>query len=198
MVPIEQSKRSNGNPRLGGPRGNRRSRRGNMILESALGFLPLMALILGLMDFSLMMFLQSTFQHAVTSGVRFAVTYGKTYRGVVCSTQTSCITQAVKDSGAGFLNSSTLAQTIKVNYYSPENLDTPLTAGMLPITLSTGAKVNYVNQPGNVIEVRIQNYPRTYMAPLKNFMPGTGITINATVSDVLQGLPIGTLVPPAP
>ncbi|MBM3811380.1 MAG: pilus assembly protein [Acidimicrobiia bacterium] len=175
-----------------------RRRKGNTLVETAIGFLPLMALFFGLMDFSLVIFLQSTFQSAVNAGVRFAVTFTPHYKGMPCATQTGCIRKVVQDNAAGFLTNPDVAEKILVRYYTPDNLDTPVTQADLPRTMPDGNIVNFVNQTGNVIEVQVKDFPRKWMLPLPSYTPGSGVSLTATTSDVLQGLPIGMLVPPAP
>ena len=137
-------------------------------------------------------------QNAVRQGVRFAVTFSPTYNAAACATQTACITTAVQDAAAGFLAGSAGAAYIHVNYYTPANLTTPVTAANLPLTLANGIIVNYVNQTGNVVEVTVTNYPWVWMAPMAGFTTGTGLSIGAAASDVLQGYPVGSVAPPAP
>ena len=107
----------------------------------------------------------------------------------------------------GFLNASTIlpggatgASTIQVNYYFPDNLSSPATVGQLPHTTTTSPvyTITNLNQTGNVVEVRVNNYPWNWMIPLPNFMPGTSISMSSSSLDVLQGLPIGTFTYPTP
>jgi Flp pilus assembly protein TadG len=177
---------------------SRRRRGGNALLELGLILLPLCALLFGLLDVVMVIFLQSTFQNAVRQGVRFAVTFSPTYGATSCTTQTVCITQAVQDASAGFLGGTAGAAYIHVDYYTPANLNTPVTAANLPLTLASGTVVNYVNQTGNVVEVRVTGYPWVWMAPIQGFTTGTGLTLSAAASDVLQGYAVGNTAPPTP
>jgi len=60
-----------------------------------------------------------------------------------------------------------------------------------------GTVINYVNSPGCIVEVVISGYPWNSMVPT-GFMPGTGLTLRASSTDVLEGLAAGSLMPPNP
>ena len=68
-------------------------------MEAALVFLPLMALMLALIDFSLALFLRATMQNAVREGVRYAVTYQTS--GGMC--QDASIKAVVNPAGVNYL-----------------------------------------------------------------------------------------------
>ncbi len=181
--------------------------KGNDTLEMALGFLPLFALMLGIMDFSFSIFIQSSFQNATREAVRFGITYNLVYNGTTYTSQTAAMTAVAQNNAFGFLNSTltlpdgtTGASKIQVNYYFPDNLSTPATSAQLPYTTSTTPSyiVTNLNQTGNVIEVRVSSYPWNWMVPLPNFMPGKSINLSASSLDVLEGLPVGTFTYPSP
>ena len=184
----------------------RRSRQsGNNTLEMALGFLPLMALMFGILDFSFSIFMQSSFQNATREAVRFGITYNLVYNGTTYTSQTAAMTAVAQDNAFGFLNSTLIlpdgttgASKIQVNYYFPDNLSTPATVSQLPYTTTTSPSyvITNLNQTGNVVEVRVNSYPWNWMVPLPNFMPGSGINISAASLDVLEGLPVGTFTYP--
>jgi Flp pilus assembly protein TadG len=185
----------------------RKSRqKGNSTLEMALGFLPLMALALGIMDFSFSIFMQSSFQNATREAVRFGITYNLTYNGTTYGSQTAAMDAVAQNNAFGFLSSAltlsdgTAANTkLQVNYYFPDNLSAPATAASLPHTTTTTPSyvITALNQTGNVIEVRVNQYPWNWMVPLPNFMPGKSINVSASSLDVLQGLPVGVFTYPA-
>jgi Flp pilus assembly protein TadG len=50
-------------------------RRGAVLVEAALYLLPFLAILLGIFDFSISIWMKNTLQHAVREGVRYAVTY---------------------------------------------------------------------------------------------------------------------------
>jgi len=172
----------------------------------ALAFLPLMAIIFGILDFSMAIFIQGAFQNATREAVRFGITYNLTYNGTAYNTQTAAMTAAVQNNAFGFLSGNlsdgtTGASKISVNYYLPNNLSTPAT--IADLNLPTGVVINGVtikdlNATGNVVQVSITGYPWNWMVPLPNFMPGRSISIGATSLDVLQGLPVGAFNYPSP
>jgi hypothetical protein len=68
----------------------------------------------------------------------------------------------------------------------------------LPQTLSNGTVVNYANQPGNVVEVVVANYPWNWLMPLPGFTAGKSVNLSATSLDVLGALAVGVSQPPTP
>lgn len=182
------------------------NRKGNAMLEFAFCALPMFALFFGITDIALAVFLQSMFQSGVRDGVRFGITYSTTYNGVGCSTMTNCMKTVVQANTLGFLNSSN-TNLIQVNYYQPTDLTVPLTSGdcdpggsktMRNDTQVPARQLLYMNQPGNLVEVRLQDFPWNWMVPLPGFMPGSGLTMSASAADALQGYPVGVTTPPAP
>ena len=174
-----------------------RNQRGANIVESALIFLPLFALIFMIADVSMVVFLRGTLQNAVREGVRFAITYSTSYQGSPCATQSACIKQVMQANSMGFLTGAN-SSYINIKYYAPCALSTPLTGSTVCNTPPPPTNINFINQPGNVVEVSVTNYPWNWMVPLPGFAAGTGLTLTASAADVLQGLPVGTLVPPTP
>ena len=65
---------------------SRGGQKGNAFLETGLIILPFLALIMAVVDFGLAIFLQSTCQHAVREGVRYAVTYQTASGLAACGT----------------------------------------------------------------------------------------------------------------
>lgn len=182
-------------------------RRGNYFLETALAFTPLILLMLGIVDVSLWLFVRANLQQSVREAVRFHITYGTSYtptsganqQAINCTSvgQTACTKRVVSDVSLGFINDSNRDTYVKVFYYAPDNLSTPLTAGQLPKTLADGRRITNLNQTGNLVEVRIENFPWSFMFPTQ-YLPSSPMTINAAASDVLQGLPVGTWTFPNP
>jgi Flp pilus assembly protein TadG len=204
----------------------RRKQRGNTILDSALCFLPMMAMFFGIIDVCYAVSIQSLFSQAVRAGSRFAVTYSATYNGTTCASQAACIAQVVQDNSVGFL-AGTKVNNVVINYYISNNLTTPVMAcsagtciasgsPVLPYTYtvatttgSTSVTISYANQPGNIVEVTIPSYPLLWMVPITGFSAGSqvtdfsgnkglGLTLSASAADVLGGLQQGTSIPPTP
>ena len=175
------------------------------MLEGALYFLPLMALIFGILDFSMATFITGIFQEATTDACRFATTYNLTYGGTTYSSQTLAAKAIVYSESFGFINAVNDAANkyVQVNYYFPDDLTTPATCATNcnhSWTDSKGntATVNYDNQPGDVVEVRVVGFPWNWMAPLPGYMPGKGINLGAEAVSILQSLPSTLSVPPSP
>jgi Flp pilus assembly protein TadG len=205
----------------------RRKQRGNTILDSALCFVPMMAMFFGIIDVCYAVSIQSLFSAAVRAGSRFAVTYSATYNGTPCTSQAVCIATVVQDNAVGFL-AGTKINNVVINYYISNNLGTPImtctAAGVctaaasptLPYTYTvatttgtTSVTISYANQPGNIVEVTIPSYPMLWMVPITGFTAGSnvtdssghtglGLTLAASATDVLGGLQVGTSIPPSP
>jgi Flp pilus assembly protein TadG len=204
----------------------RRKQRGNTILDSALCFLPMMAMFFGVIDVCYAVSIQSLLSQAVRAGSRFAITFSGSYNGTTCTSQAACIAQVVQDNSVGFL-AGTKVNSVTVNYYISNNLTTPImtcnagtcTAAASPTlpytytvattTGTTSVTISYPNQPGNIVEVTIPSYPLLWMVPITGFSAGSqvtdfgghqglGLTLSASSADVLGGLQQGTSIPPAP
>ena len=181
-----------------------------MFMETALTFIPTMAMFFGIVDVSLVIFLQSTLTNATREGARFAITFQPTYNSQDCSaSQAVCIAQAVQSNAFGFL-SGTRINLVTVNYYTANDLTNPVEVcnagtctqkGTLPQTLSNGTVVNYANQPGNIVEVVVANYPWNWLLPISATgysLTAPSINLGASSMDVLGGLAVGTTIPPGP
>ena len=128
------------------PRDPRRSgRRGNAMVELALVLLPLLAIIFAIMDFSLAVYLRSTFRHAAREGVRYAVT-GRTATGLG---QDASIRAVVQKNAMGFLDGASGASKIYIRYYNPDTL------------VETQS-----NEGGNIVEVSVEGYTWNWVAPI--------------------------------
>src|SRR5580692_7242443 len=203
----------------------RKKQRGNTILESALCFLPMMAMFFGIIDVCYAVSIQSLLAQAVRAASQWAITYQSTYDSATCSSQAVCTAQVAVDNAVGFLSAG--SSYIVVNYYIPPNLNTPVmscTAGTctastvvtLPYTYTvttgsstTSVTINYPNQPGNIVEVTIPSFPLLWMVPMTGFSAGSqvtnsagktglGLRLSADAMDVLGGLAQGTSIPPSP
>ena len=154
---------------------NRNGRRGGAFVESAFVFVPLMAMIVAIFDYSLVIMTRSTLQHAVREGLRYAITY----ETLPATGHDASIRQVVKTNALGFLNSVDGTENpckICIRYYNPT-------------TLAFVA----ANSPGNVIEVAVENHTWNWIAPLMRSNSPLQITVRA--SDRMETLPPGTAVP---
>jgi Flp pilus assembly protein TadG len=145
------------------------------MLEFALVFTPLMALMLAIVDYSMPVFLRSTFVHAVREGVRYGVTY-RTEPGL---SHTESIKRVVQNNSMGFLMGTQGLNRIQVKFYSPVTF--------LEVTGSNA------NEGGNIVEVAVRDYEWNNMLPIwRSALP---VRINAISSDRLETLPRGVPTP---
>jgi len=182
------------------------NRRGNVMLEFALCYLPLLGMCFGIIDVSFVVFLKSMLQSGVRDSVRFGITYSTSINGTSCGTMTLCMKKVVQDVSLGFLNSSN-SNLVQVNYYAPTNLTTPITSAdcdpngsrtMPGDTQVPARQLKWVNQPGNLIEVRVVDFPWNWIVPIPGLLNSPSTKMSASAADVLQGLPVGTVTPPSP
>ena len=161
----------------------RRRQSGNTFVELALVFTPLLALILGIVDFAIPIFLIATFHHAVREGVRYGITY-QTATGL---SQTDSIKRVVQQNAVGFLSGQAGLDKIQVKYYDP--------ATFAQVTGSNA------NAGGNIVEVSVTGFSWSFLAPLWAYLGGNGgagpgaVNITAISSDRLEQLPSGTTRP---
>lgn len=149
---------------------------GNAMIETALVITPVLALLFGIIDFSMAIFVRSTLQAAVREGVRYAVTY-QTIGG---SCQDASIKAVVQNYAMGLASSTSNGNLIHTRYYAPTNLTTEVTG--------SGS-----NAPGNVVQVSVENYQWSWIAPL--LRPGGTINVSVYAADRMEGLPGGTSPP---
>jgi len=179
------------------------------MVEAALVLVPTLVIFFGILDVAMVVFVQNTLMHATREAARFAMTYSPSYNASSCtSSQAACISQVAQTNAFGFLSGSN-SNRIIVNYYTANDLTNPVMTcnpacalrGVLPQTLSNGKVVSYANQPGNIVEVVVQNYRWNWMFPVSptNYtLTATSVNLNASAVDILGGLPVGTTAPPNP
>jgi len=156
----------------------RRGRRGSYFIEFSLAFWPLFVLMLGIIDFSLPIFLRSAFTNATREGVR----YGTTFRTLTGMNHTDSIKNIVIQSSCGFLNAATDMSKVQVKFYNPTTF----------VEVTSGTK----NADGNVVEVSIVNYNWNWIVPL--WGSANPLTFNIRSADRLETLPRGATRPSAP
>ena len=149
----------------------RRAQRGAEMVEVSLIIVPILAFVFITFDLSMIVFLRSTFQHAVREGVRYGVTSQVDGSGYADDS----IKNVVKRSAVGFLNSDTAAATIHVRYMSPVD----------------GSRTD--NSKGNILQVSVEAYrygPVTLFAKL-----GFPVNVYARAYDLMEAAPPGALPP---
>jgi Flp pilus assembly protein TadG len=153
----------------------RTSRRGSVLVESALATLPLLALLWGILDISFAIFIKNTMQFAVRQGVRYAVT-SRTMQGMG---QDASIKTAVKTYSLGLLDA--LSPThdgmnqITITYYDPVTL--------VPVT-GAGS-----NAGGNIVVVAATGLSWAWMIPLMR--NATPLQFSVASADVMEASPVG-------
>jgi len=148
------------------------------MLESAFTLLPMFALILGFIDVGMMIFRWATLQNAVREGCRYAITFQTSGS----QGQDASIEQVVANYAMGLVKTTDSPNRIKVNYYLPTNLNTPINSGG--------------NVPGNIVEVSVQGIPFSWIMPLSGtfsspLYAASPLTLNLYSLDMLGGYPAG-------
>jgi hypothetical protein len=145
--------------------------RGSAQLEAALVFLPFLALVLGIIDFSMATLVRNTLTNAVREGVRFGVT-GRTISGLG---HDASIKSVVQRHAFGFLNGAANANRISISYFDPRTGTSP-----------TGPNSN---RSGNVLEVRVVAYPWSWIAPM--WRSRAAMSFGAASADLMEFQPNG-------
>jgi Flp pilus assembly protein TadG len=142
--------------------------KGNAAVETVLVIVPLFVILLGIIDFSLAIFVMDTLEFAARQGVRYAIT-GQTGAGG----QDASIRQVVKDNSLGFLGSADDLK-ITINYYA---LDT--TSNTWQPTAS--------NAGGNLVKVGVSGFSWAWMVP--GWRGSSALNINTASADLVEGCP---------
>ena len=166
------------------------------MLELAFFLMPSFALICGFLDVGMALFTWNTLQNAVREGTRYAITYQLDSSGH----QETSIKNVVSTWAMGLVQAGSTSSSgpnipyIEVNFYAP-----PTTASPNGALLTATANAN---DPGNIVEVCIKNYPYALMAPFSGAIgatvsstfyatPGTSMRVQVFSADVLGGSPAG-------
>src|SRR6202049_4192973 len=125
---------------------------GQARIETVLAILPLFAVLMAVLDFSVAIFVMDTFEYAARMGVRSAVLQSAGTTGH----QDDMIRQAIRDNSLGFLGDKTKVpdSQLPINYY---RLDTTTNTWV-----SAGAGVNS-NAGGNLIKVGVSAFSWLWM-----------------------------------
>ena len=149
--------------------------------------IPLFAVLLGILDFSVGIFVMDTMEYAARQGVRYAVLQQAGPTGH----QDDAIRTAVKNNSLGFLNSAS-DSLIHIDYYSLDGATNTWTSA------GTGAGSN---QGGNLVKVSVQGFSWLWMAAgswscadaVKHGCApiSPSLSIKAASADIMQGCPGG-------
>jgi Flp pilus assembly protein TadG len=143
-----------------------------------------------LLDLGWVLYKRATLQFAVREGCRYAVTNqtqsltdanGKVYGA------TDSIKWVVQQRAMGFLGSKSTDAgyaLIQVRYYNP----TASLTSALPVPLNCSSTTASPNVSGNLVEVSVENYLASPMAPLMRSI--TPLSFTARSSDRMEGNPM--------
>ncbi len=145
----------------------RRRQKGAELVEASLIAVPVLAITFLLIDLSMVVYLRSTFQHAVREAVRYGVT-GQNSTGPC---QDDSIKSIVKTNAGGWLNNTNAASTIHVRFLSPVD----------------GSATN--NDRGNIVEVSVESYGYGPLAPFQRV--NLPVQLTARAYDVMESIPGG-------
>jgi hypothetical protein len=144
------------------------------MVEGALAILPLLAVLFGVVDLAVAVFVQNMAQFAVRQGVRYAIT-SQTMTGMG---QDASIKTVVQDYTMGFLNSLSSdgvgADTISITYYNPVTL--------LPVT-GVGSNIG-----GNIVVVSATGLSWAWMVPL--LRSAAPLTFSVSSADIMEATPL--------
>lgn len=149
----------------GGMTSKRKSREsGSQVVEATFVIIPLLLMTFMMLDLSMVIFVRTTLQEAVREGDRYAITG----QNSVGPCQDDSIKAVVKRHALGFLNSTTAASTIHVQFVNP----------------TTGGQGT--NAYENIVNVKIEGYKYSAMAPFQRL--NYPLYVFAEASDVMEPL----------
>ena len=161
----------------------RRRERGSQTVEMALCLLPFCGIVFLILSLSWAIFTKASLQHAVTEGVRYAIT-SRTMAGMG---QDSSIKSVVQQSSMGLLKTSNLA-LVTIQYYAID----PATGSLTKTSQNLG---------GNIVEVSVEGYTASPLLPILHWgvKGGTGsmnpaMYYTVRASDRMEASPAG--IPP--
>lgn len=155
--------------------GRRKRSGGNAMLETALMLVPLLAMLFGIFDYAVVVFLKNTMQFAVREGVRYAIT-SQTISGYG---HDASIKQIVMNNSMGFANM--LSPTgngpgmVSITYYNPVNM---------AVVTGSGSNVG-----GNIVVVAANGLRWRWMAPVLH--NATPVTFSVSSAGIMEATPIG-------
>jgi len=154
---------------------------GNAFVEFALVFLLLLTMIVGMFEFTWVLFVRATFHHAARSAVRYAITGGDG------SGLDDEIKQVIKANSFGLLNDSELDEYVGVEFYDP---DCPSGATCPAGGAASAAVANA--EAGSIIRISIRCYDMTPITTLirKDAQGGPfPFVLSVSASDKMEPFP---------
>jgi Flp pilus assembly protein TadG len=136
---------------------------GSQVVEAALIITPLLLMTFLMLNLSMVIFVRTTLQEAVREGCRFAIT-GQLLSGYTY--QDDSIKAVVQYHALGFLNSTTAAATMHVQFVNPNG------GGQ-------GTNAQY-----NIVNVKIEGFKLSSLAPFANM--NIPMYVYAEASDIME------------
>jgi len=168
-------------------------RKGAELLEFTMALLPMLAMMFLLLDVAWAIFVKSTLEYAVRSGVRYGITITGTEATAASSNMTAMVKSTVQSNALGLLGGASGLAYIKVHYYQP------------PAPNSNGSLTDVSTQTDgnaglNVMQVSIEGYALPSLVPRiygwNRAADDTGSSIGAVAADLIEPTqdspPIGT------
>ena len=166
-------------------RPNMQSRRdregGNAFVEFALVFMMLLMMIVGMFEFTWVLFVRATFHHAARTAVRFAITGGD---GAGLDDE---IKDVIKQNSFGLLTDAELDEYVGVEFYDPDcpsGMTCPAGGAASPAVANAEA--------GSIIRVTITCYDLTPVTTLIRKNPQGGafpFVLSVSASDKMEPFP---------
>jgi hypothetical protein len=149
-------------------------RRGSVLVEGCFVILPLLAVLFGVLDVSIAVFVKNTVQFAVCQGVRYAVT-SQTMAGMG---QDDSIKTVVQNYTLGFLDALSPDRVgknrLSITYYDP-----------LAIAVVSGVGSNI---GGNIVVVSASGLSWAWMVPL--LRSATPLLFSVSSADIMEATPV--------
>jgi len=127
------------------------------MMEFTLVLLPFLCILFVLCDASWAIFAKAALQFAVKTGVRTGITITGTQASTAGETLTQMVKDAVQSSSMGILSGATGRAYIQVHYLA-EDESSP--TGVTDVSSQSNG-----NQPGNVMQVSVNNFPYGALLP---------------------------------
>ena len=156
-------------------RRTQRGNRGNAFVEFALVFLLLLTMVVGMFEFTWVLFLRATFHHAVREGVRAAITGNDQPSGLDAR-----IKSVIQEKSFGLLSSAQLDEHVSVEFFDPN-----CAGATCPVATA---------EPGSIVRVGINCYSLTPITNLiRKDQQGRAFPFSLTVSasDKMEPFPGG-------
>jgi hypothetical protein len=152
----------------------RKARKGSLVLEGAFAILPMLALLFGILDIALAIFVRNTMEFAVRQGVRHAVT-SQTMPGQGHDDSIKTVVEANAMGLLGALDAGGDGRDrISIDYYDPSSI--------LP---AAGAGSNI---GGNIVVVSATGLSWAWMVPL--LRDAAPLQFSVSSADIMEATPI--------